>query len=296
MEKLENCPVCKSPQLTSYLLTKDFAVTKEEFNIDQCSHCGLRFTNPRPDISEIEKYYNSANYISHTDSSQGLLNNVYQRVKLITLQQKIKLVKEFALNSHPIHLLDYGCGTGDFLLTAQQAGMEATGIEPAERARRKGTEKGLKILPETELFPFPQQNFDVITLWHVLEHVHQLMQVFSQLCLVIKPKGYFFIALPNSDSTDATIYHEAWAAFDVPRHLYHFTPETFNSFISHFPVKLVQKQTMPFDPFYISLLSEKYKTGSSNYLTALYNGLTGFVSGYKEVNRSSSVIYVLQRE
>jgi 2-polyprenyl-3-methyl-5-hydroxy-6-metoxy-1,4-benzoquinol methylase len=295
MEKLESCPVCKSLKLTSYIQAKDYTVTGEVFNIDQCGSCGLRFTNPRPEKNEITNYYQSENYISHTDSSQGLINNVYQRVKYITLKQKINLIKKYATQT-PVYLLDYGCGTGDFLRAAKDSGIKIQGVESSKEARDRAIFKGLPITDNEDFFKITEKTFDVITLWHVLEHIHDPQRVFTHLCMILKPRGYMFIALPNSNATDAYIYDSFWAAFDVPRHLYHFTPESFNNFIKLFPVELINKKTMPFDPFYISILSEKYKSGNANIISALFNGLTGFISGYREVDKSSSIIYILQRD
>lgn len=295
METLVACPVCNSIQLTSYIQAKDYTITGESFNIDQCSVCEFRFTNPRPDENEILKYYKSENYISHSDNSSGLINNVYQKVKQITLKQKVNLVIKYA-GTKNLNVLDYGCGTGDFLAAANQSGLKVQGIEPSQDARQKAEKKGLTISSSHDLFQISEKTFDAITLWHVLEHVHELEKVFTHLCYILKPKGFLFIALPNSNATDAYIYDNHWAAFDVPRHLYHFTPKSFLNFIKLFPVQLINKKPMPFDPFYISLLSEKYKTGNSNFISAFYNGLTGFVSGYNEVDKSSSLIYILQRD
>lgn len=295
MEKLETCPICKSSELTSYIQAKDYTVTGEVFNIDQCSSCGLRFTNPRPDVNEIDKYYKSEDYISHTDSNAGLINTIYHRVKQVTLKQKTELVKKYA-GQGEIQLLDYGCGTGDFIAAARLQGISAIGIEPAVEARNRALAKGLNISDYSEFFKISKQTFYAITLWHVLEHIHEIEKVVTQMCMILKPGGFLFIAVPNSNATDAFIYDKHWAAFDVPRHLYHFTPESFKNFIKLYPVKLIHKQTMPFDPFYISILSEKYKTGNSNYITAFFNGLTGFVSGYKEVDKSSSLIFILKRD
>ncbi|MGI8893264.1 MAG: methyltransferase domain-containing protein [Bacteroidia bacterium] len=294
MEKLTNCPVCKSADLTSYIQAKDFTVTGEEFNITQCGLCSLRFTNPRPTEQEISKYYQSENYISHTDSNSGFINNIYQKVKVITLNQKLKLINKFVPAPNK-KLLDYGCGTGDFMVYAQSGGMDVHGVEPTEEARQKAIGKNLGISSYEDFFQFQKNSFDVITLWHVLEHVHELDKVFTNLCMILKQGGYLFIALPNSNATDASIYDEFWAAFDVPRHLYHFSPLSFDYFIKLYPVKLIEKKSMPFDPFYIALLSEKYKTGKSNFITAFYNGLAGFISGNKAVDKSSSIIYILQR-
>ena len=295
MEKLNKCPVCKSADLSSYIQVIDHSVSKEKFNIDQCLNCGLRFTNPRPDKDEIVKYYESEDYISHSDTNKGFINFLYQQAKHITLNQKLNLVVE-RNSKKAIELLDYGCGTGDFLLAAKYTGqISATGIEPSETARTRALNKGIKVYTYDEFFSLEPSTYDVITLWHVLEHIHELEKVFTHFLKILKSKGKLIIAIPNSDATDAFIYDEHWAAFDVPRHLYHFNTKSFEYLVNLFPLKIVEKKTMPFDPFYISLLSEKYKTQSSNFLSAFYNGLTGFISGYKDIDKSSSIIFILQR-
>ena len=294
MEKFESCPICDSSELISFVKTKDFTTTGEEFNIDQCSNCRFRFTNPRPSFRESSRYYESPDYISHTDSSQGLLNRLYQLAKSFALKQKIGLVKDLVYQSNA-KILDYGCGTGDFLVTAQNNSFNTLGVEPVDSAREKAMEKGIEVINYEEFYNLQQNSFDIITLWHVLEHVHELDKVMAHLCNLLKPNGYLFIALPNSDSTDSLIYDKFWAAYDVPRHLYHFTPASFSNFVNKYPLKPISKKAMPFDPFYICLLSEKYQSGKGNFLSAFYNGLTGFISGYKNVDKASSIIYILQK-
>lgn len=286
------CPVCGSADIDPLLTVKDFSVSKEDFVIWQCRNCSLRFTQDVPDQNSIGPYYQSPDYISHTNTSEGLINKIYQKVRNHTLEQKAKLIIGETKTKGSI--LDIGAGIGAFLHVMQGKEWQVTGIEPDLGAREQA-EKLFKLeLNNTEtLEKLPKGSFDAITLWHVMEHVHDLHSYVKRLKELLKPDGKIFIAVPNYDSKDAGIYKLYWAAYDVPRHLYHFTPKAMQVLMENHGLKMLDKKPMWFDSFYISLISSKYKNGSTNWIGAGISGLRSNISALLNKDHCSSVIYVV---
>jgi 2-polyprenyl-3-methyl-5-hydroxy-6-metoxy-1,4-benzoquinol methylase len=289
-----HCPVCGSAEINPLLTAKDHSVSKEDFVIWQCGTCSLRFTQDIPDEDSIGPYYQSQEYISHSNTNKGLLNKLYQRVRKHTLQQKAKLITSYTKSNRRI--LDIGAGIGAFLSVMKEQGWEITGIEPDEGARKKAQQLfGLSLDQPSKLHQLPQATYDAITLWHVLEHVHQLHDYIEQLKNLLAREGKIFIAVPNYTSVDAAAYRNYWAAYDVPRHLYHFTPKALEKLVTQHGLKLVTKKPMWFDSFYISLLSSKYHKGSTSWIGAGINGLRSNVTALANTDRCSSLIYIIER-
>jgi len=298
MENLNECPACSSKSFKFIQKCKDFLVSFEEFNIVECHHCQLLFTNPRPDIHEISKYYDSSDYISHSNSSSGLFNRAYQNIRNYSIGKKIKLIE--GLNeSRPKKLLDIGCGTGEFLAACKTAGWECNGVEPNEAVRKKVIEKyAINAYPESVLEDkaLSISEFSIITMWHVLEHVHELRKRLEQTYQLLSAGGHLIIAVPNPASEDAHHYGDLWAAYDVPRHLYHFKPEVLKKLVQGFGFRFIQSRPMPFDSFYVSLLSEKHIQASLSTFKALFNGLKSNLKAGKTAEKYSSVIYVFRKD
>lgn len=286
------CPCCGQKNITSVLSAEDYTVSHERFEIWECKDCTIRFTQNIPGLNEIGPYYQSENYISHSDTNEGIINKLYHKVRNRTLIQKRNTIKKF-IGKSTGSLLDVGCGTGAFLYTMQQSGWEITGLEPDETARTKAKELYKLNLDSSEkLFSLPAESFDAITMWHVLEHVHQLHNYIKRLRELLKPGGKLFIAVPNYTSYDAKVYKEFWAAYDVPRHLYHFSPASMYKLLSLHNMQVDAIKPMWYDSFYVSMLSEKYITGKSNILTAF---VIGAISNFKAMfnkEKCSSVIYI----
>jgi 2-polyprenyl-3-methyl-5-hydroxy-6-metoxy-1,4-benzoquinol methylase len=288
------CPVCGSTTINPLLTIKDHSVSKEEFVIWQCSNCSLRFTQDIPDEASIGKYYQSSDYISHSNTSKGLINKLYQSVRNYTLNQKAVLIIGQTVKQGRI--LDLGAGIGAFLDMMKQKGWEVIGIEPDEGARQQAKKLFDIDLKETDsLDQLSESSFDAITLWHVLEHVHQLHAYVERLKLLLKPNGKIFIAVPNYESLDGSIYKSYWAAYDVPRHLYHFTPKAIEVLMREHGLKVKAKKPMWFDSFYISLLSSKYKNGKTNWIGAGLSGLKSNIKTLFNKDRCSSVIYIIEK-
>ena len=289
-----DCPVCGADAIAPVLKAKDYTVSGEVFEIFQCSHCTLRFTQDIPTANEIGRYYQSADYISHSETKKGLINLLYHRVRKITLRSKQRLIEKVTGKTTG-NLLDIGCGTGAFLHTMQEGGWKVTGLEPDENARKKAGELyGLNVSPIENFYSLPAQSFDVITLWHVLEHVHELHEYVQHLKTLLKQSGKLIIAVPNYTSKDATHYQQYWAAYDVPRHLYHFSPQSMQSLMQQHGLKISRYKPMWFDSFYVSMLSEKYRSGKTNLLAAFITGLSSNFAALQNTERCSSVIYIVE--
>jgi len=293
METLSNCPICNSNKFVPFLSCIDNTVSRETFNIVKCEQCSFKFTNPRPEEDIIGRYYKSENYVSHSNTNKGFINSTYQTVRKYTLLKKLQLISKFYKTGY---ILDIGCGTGEFLNTCKNAKWKTLGIEPDIDARTMAIQNhSLDVREESEIEKLPDSSFDIITMWHVLEHVPKLNKRVEDLKRLIKPNGIIIIAVPNSDSLDAKIYKENWAAYDVPRHLYHFNPNDINLLFKNHGLKMFRILPMIFDSFYVSMLSEKIKTGKTNILRSTWNGLISNISAIKSGNTYSSQIYLIRK-
>lgn len=284
------CPCCGSNQFAPYLQTKDFFNTQEDFSINTCQICNLGVTTPIPSNDVIAKYYQSDEYISHSNKPRSIINFIYLIVRRFTLRWKYKL-----LPNKTKSLLDYGCGTGHFLHFAQSKGIRISGVEPNPHARHSANQ----LLKHPSVYPSLaeiQTKFEVITLWHVLEHIIDLRTEFHQILERLEPGGYLYLALPNYQSYDATHYGRLWAGFDIPRHIWHFTPKSIAYLTSRHHLSLIDRIPMKLDAFYVSMLSEKYR-GTKNTLSQLIKGIIiGAKSNFKaRTTQYSSIIYVLQK-
>lgn len=289
------CPVCKSSDINPLLTVKDHTVSSENFVIWHCTNCTLRFTQDVPDEASIERYYKSENYISHTNTGKGFINRLYKLVRNKTLNQKADLIiKSTGIKRG--NLLDVGCGIGAFLNIIAQKGWTTKGLEPDSSARKLAKELyGINAEESAKLFEFAPASFHAITLWHVLEHVHQLHSYIGQLKNLLSANGKLFIAVPNYTSLDADVYRLNWAAYDVPRHLYHFTPKAMAVLMEQHGLKVIAKKPMWFDSFYISMLSSKYKNGNTGYISSLINGLRSNLKALGNKDQCSSLIYIISK-
>ena len=292
------CPCCGSTAIAKVMTCKDYTVSAETFDIWECADCTLRFTQHVPTQDSIGPYYKSDAYISHTDSEKGLVNKLYKFARSYTLNWKMNLVKSrVGKGLSTGSLLDIGTGTGAFLHKAFQSGWSVTGLEPDEGARQICYDK-YKLQPEppSKLFELETGKYDAITMWHVLEHVHQLHEYMVEINRVLKSTGVAFIALPNYTSKDAEHYQEYWAAYDVPRHLYHFSPEAMNQLADQHGLVVESASPMWLDAFYIAMLSEGYKKGKSNLGTAIVNGLRSNVHAMRNKMICSSLVYIIRKK
>lgn len=290
-----HCPVCHSPQIDPLVTIKDHSVSGESFVVWQCRQCSLRFTQDVPDAESIAPYYKSEDYISHTNTSKGFINKAYQTVRTYTIRQKAKLVQRYT-GLQQGKLLDVGAGTGSFLLQMKKEGWETTGVEPDGDARKVALKDfGLPLLENSCMQTLPSAHFDAITMWHVLEHVHDLHGQMAHLKSLLKLKGKLIIAVPNYGALDADIYKLYWAAYDVPRHLYHFSPGAVQALMQQHGLKIIDTKPMWFDAFYISLLSSQYKNGKSKLIGAFISGLRSNLKTLMDKKKCSSLIYIIEK-
>ncbi|MCA0431324.1 MAG: class I SAM-dependent methyltransferase [Bacteroidetes bacterium] len=292
MNQISNCPICKNPTFTPFLTCKDYTVSNENFTIVNCTKCSFKFTNPTPNFDVLGNYYKSEDYISHSNTSKGLISKLYKTVRNYTLKNKLKLVEKHVSRGT---LLDYGCGTGMFLNVCKQNGWKVCGMEPDAGASKIATEMGLNVFSDKNRVNTytNHSKFNVITLWHVLEHVTDLNETLTFFKENLDNNGVLILALPNYKSYDANYYKEHWAAYDVPRHLYHFDVNTIQNLLKLYGFSLVESLPMKFDSFYVSMLSEKYKTGKINYFKAFLTGLQSNLKA-KSANDYSSTVYVFK--
>ncbi|MBZ4035759.1 class I SAM-dependent methyltransferase [Flavobacterium sp. 17A] len=274
-----------------FLTVKDHSVSKEIFELYHDEELDMLITSPQPELQNLGKYYESEDYISHTDNKRSLFEKAYHFVKNIALQNKLNLIN--SQQPQKGKLLDIGAGTGDFLLTAKNNGWETIGIEPSDRAKNIAKQKGISFVEETSTLE--NHSLDVITMWHVLEHVPNLEEQISELKRLLKPTGTLIVAVPNFKSFDANHYQTFWAAFDVPIHFWHFSKKSIQLLFERVDMKLEKVLPMKFDSFYVSLLSEKYKTGKMNYIKAFFVGLKSNWKA-KSSKEYSSHIYVLKNK
>lgn len=252
-------------------------------------------TNPRPNTAEIFDYYASEDYVSHSDRRNNIREFLYHKTKKYMLGRKIKLLKKH-VNIESALVLDYGCGTGDFVIAAEKAGYKSIGYEPLHVARERAVIKGAKIITDkNNIFGKCPQKYHAITLWHVLEHLHDFPKILDKLYTTINNSGVLVIALPMANSTDALYYKKYWAAFDLPRHLYHFVPETIMAACEKSGFEFIERKGMPFDSFYISLLSEKYKQSKITLINAFYVGLLSNLKAVVQQKPWSSEIFVFRK-
>jgi 2-polyprenyl-3-methyl-5-hydroxy-6-metoxy-1,4-benzoquinol methylase len=290
------CPICNKEDISNLLHTKDYALTGEDFQIIQCANCTLEYTDPAPNKESIAPYYNFPSYISHTDTKEGFVNKLYHKVRNHTLTQKTNWVQSL-FTGHKGHILEVGAGTGAFADSMAKKGWKVTALEPDAASRQIALENyDIKLLPIEELFHLEPVRYEVITLWHVLEHVHDLNAYMKTFNSLLKPNGRLIIAVPNYTSYDAAFYKNYWAAYDVPRHLYHFSPLSMHYLVKKHKMSIVQKLPMWFDSFYVSLLSEKYKnSGMLGMMRAFFVGCISNLIAIRNADRGSSIIYEIKK-
>lgn len=275
----------------SFIKVKDHSVSGEVFELFRDENLDLLMTLPQPNPEHLSRYYESDDYISHTDGKRSLFEKAYHFVKGIALKSKTDLIGKLQKNKG--QLLDIGAGTGDFLVAAKANGWNVIGMEPSEKAKDIAAKKGITLIENTG--KLQDNSFDVITMWHVLEHVYDPKIQIKELKRLLKPTGTIVIAVPNFNSYDAKYYGEFWAAYDVPRHLWHFSKTSIDKLFDAQGMKLEQILPMKFDSFYVSLLSEKYKTGKMNYIKAFFTGLKSNREGVKK-GEFSSHIYIISNK
>ena len=274
----------------------DHYASGEAFHLCRCSACGFLFTQDFPAEAEIGRYYESPDYISHTDTRRGLANRLYHYVRQYMLRRKARLIKRCCGLSRG-RLLDIGTGTGYFPHFMSRLGWRVSAIEKSPQARAFARERfGLEADAPEALDGYGEKSFDVVTLWHVMEHLQHLDETWERLYSLLDERGVLVVAVPNPTSFDARYYKERWAAYDVPRHLWHFAPAVMQQFGARHGFTLVERHPMPFDAFYVSMLSERYRNSSLPFVKGMFRGIEAGLASAVKKERSSSMIYVFQKK
>lgn len=294
MKRIQHCKVCNSKSFRIAYTCKDHTKSKEFFNLEICNNCSFIFTNPRPNDKDLAKYYISENYISHTNKKETFFDKMYHLVRKYAIKQKVKLINQF---SNKRYHLDIGCGTGEFLFSCVNNGYKVKGVEPSSIARNQAIKNyNLDVIESVDLKKLTENNFDTISMWHVLEHVPNLNETIKNLSNILSDEGTIFVAVPNHYSWDANYYKEYWAAWDVPIHLWHFSKNTITEIFKNHGFYLVKTKPMIFDAFYVSILSEKYKYRKKNFLKGFFIGLISNIVAILINKQYSSIIYVFKKK
>ena len=292
---IQNCPACGSSNHNKVLTAKDCLVSGELFDIMECKDCYLCFTSPIPAENEIGNYYETDDYISHTGKGNSVINQIYRIVQYFTLQTKKKKVINFS-QMRSGSILDIGCGVGKFLTTMKQSGWGIDGVEINEAARKIAENNTSSVIMNQADFFDSNQKYDVITLWHSLEHLYDLSKYLNKISTSLNTNGIILIAVPNYQSFDADYFEQDWAAYDVPRHLYHFSMKAINKLMEKYNFKLLHSKQLPFDSFYVSLLSEISVRENHNIINALFVGWKSYWQGQKDEEKGSSILYVFKKK
>lgn len=293
---IETCPLCGGTHLERTLTCVDHYATGEMFHLCRCTDCGFLFTQDFPAEADIGRYYETPDYISHSDTKKGVINRLYHWVRRYMLKRKAKLVMRVT-HRRGGRLLDIGTGTGYFADTMKHLGWQVEAVEKNASARKFAHDHfDLEVKPDTALKDYMTGSFDVITLWHVLEHLEHLNETWETLNSLLTDKGMLLVAVPNCSSYDARKYGAYWAAYDVPRHLWHFTPATIQQFASKHGFIMSERHPMPFDAFYVSMLSERHMHRPFPLLRGMLTGTLAWFSSLVRKERSSSMIYVFRKK
>jgi len=287
-----NCPLCQSRNISPWFRSTDFMLSKEDFELWKCRDCGFAFTQNIPSVEEIGRYYQGQEYISHSDTRKGLMNRLYHAGRTFMLRKKHRMVEKVTQGKK---LLDIGTGTGYFPGYMKTKGFDAIGVEVDPKARAFAEKEfGLKVFPPEDFIARKLVGkFEVITLWHVMEHLHDFNLYLERMKEYLAPGGTLVIALPNCESLDARFYKKYWAGYDVPRHLWHFTPSTLKILAGKHSFEIMKMKRLPLDPFYNSMLSEKYRKNRLYMISGWIIGEMAYLESLFSLRKSSSVVYFL---
>lgn len=297
LETVSHCPICKNNSFKALFESYDYMVSKEKFTVCQCTSCGFHLTNPRPTVNTLSQYYEVNKYLSHNKSGGGLIGLVYGLAKKITLKRKLQIIQaKLKTKGKNLSILDVGSGTGDFLKACLREGYKVSGVEPSEEARRSiPHDDAIKLY--AQLADATNQQFDVITFWHVLEHIYEIEESIHKVKRLLNEDGFLFIALPNPNAYDAKLYQNIWAAWDLPRHIWHFTKIDMERFANKNGLRIEDIIPMKLDAYYVSLLSEKYRNPQGKLLPMINAFINGIRSNHsaKKTGEYSSLLYILRK-
>jgi 2-polyprenyl-3-methyl-5-hydroxy-6-metoxy-1,4-benzoquinol methylase len=294
------CAVCGETQSSTYYEQVHNRLNLGEmFTIATCNKCGFKYLNPRPTIDSISQYYDVEEYHPHKISEESIIDKIYLKVRDINIKTKKKLLNKLSPNNKT--LLDVGCGTGEFIEAMQINGWTVAGMETAKEARDTAQKSDINIYDDLSKI---KNQFNTITMWHVLEHIHDIPHLMNNLKRLLTDDGFLVIAVPNIDSIDARFYKKNWIALDTPRHLYHFTPKDIVSLMNKFNFEVIQiRNNLYFDVWYNALLSAQHQSKVENRNTTILDlflaaviGKLSFLNGLINPLKASSPIYIVKKK
>jgi 2-polyprenyl-3-methyl-5-hydroxy-6-metoxy-1,4-benzoquinol methylase len=293
---ISTCPVCGSPEFefSHYLNVPDWLVSKENFELKKCGNCSFIFTANAPLLENAGPYYESEEYVEHTDTNKGLIYGVYHQARKLMLKFKLSNIRSYSKSTK---LLDIGSGSGYFINYMKQNGYNVSGVEISDKAVALCKDKfDISVNSPTEFLAEKlPKDFDIITMWHVFEHVYSFNEYFDILHKSLKENGHVFVALPNPNCFEAKHYKNYWNGFDTPRHLWHFTPKTFKQFAEGHGFEMISMKRLPLDPFFNAMVSSSYKSGLKFLPYTFTIGLISFINGLINRDKASSLIYILKK-
>ena len=291
--KNDQCLICGQSKIHDLFTAKDHGISQENFIISECLNCKFQFTKNPPVESKIGPYYEATKYISHTEESPNFINKLYFYIRDFMFVEKYKIIRKYNSSNN---FLDIGCGLAHFLNFVKSKNNNVTGIEKIESTANIARSKfQIEILPPEFLLENKlKEKYDIITMWHVLEHLYNPKEYINAIKKLFNHESILIIAVPNQNSTDAIKYSEFWAGYDVPRHLWHFNPINITSWVEQFGFKHIATHRLPFDAFYVSILSEKYRGSKFATLRGMFNGLVSYLKSISNIQKTSSLIYVFK--
>jgi len=294
---LEKCPICGHSEFEKVYDLDDYKITQETFSLEKCPECTLIFTVDPPLGENIGRYYESDDYLEHSNRKNDLFSKMYSWGRDLMFGYKYGIIKKLGPKGK---ILDIGAGSGYYLNFMSKKGYEVQGIEMSERARNHAkSEHGLHIHPD-EMFHNRdfKQKFDMISLWHVMEHLYDLNKVMKRFDELLNPNGSLVIALPNYNALEVQTYKKYWNGWDVPRHLWHFSPQSIRKLVGNHGFEITSMHTMPLDPLFNTLLTNKYRKGNPlvNVLRMGTVGVASLIQGFFNVEKASSIIYIIKRK
>ena len=246
---------------------RDELTSNDSFNLYWDKKRKIAWTDVS-NTKDLSKYYKSDQYISHNTMNKSFIQILYNVVRSIMFHYKYRTLKSFV---KPLDkLLDIGCGVGNFLSFMGKKNLNVTGVENNSIALEICKKKNLKVYDSIE--NLSDELFDIVSLWHVLEHLPRPNKIIEKIYDLLSSEGVLVIAVPNFSSHDREHYQNRWAALDVPRHLWHFTPDGLEEMLSSAGFELLKKNPLFFDVFYISFLSEKHKGNKLAFILAAIKG------------------------
>ncbi len=294
-QEFKPCPLCGASGQIPYAGCTDYTVSKEHYTLMRCPSCGMVYTLDPPSQDKMAQYDKLGLKLKLGDSPSGLIGKLYYRVRSYMLGRKAHIVESQSYRTAGT-LLNYGAKTGFFSHRMERRGWKVISVEKYHEERQFSLEMfHHRMIDLNEMDKLRPGTFDVITLWHVFEHNPHPDKLLDRFYDLLRPGGILVMACPNICSTDAMHYGPYWAAYDVPRHLWHFSPTSLCNLVHKHGFTLMHHESMPFDSFYISILSEKQMRHKLAFIRGFLYGLHSWLVSLSKRGKSSSLVYVFRK-